>query len=154
MPAIYVYFQKAPVKFLEVDYYGNFKGRSRQKLYEIDHFPSQAAVRLYLKSIDSDMLEDDLVAELDKVASVAIPRSVHQECSETYGGRNNSWVELDDDIKLRRKEYDGQDLKAAVERNWEADRRCLKAEYNVSDEKLDKVLAEIHRLNRARGLYQ
>lgn len=154
VPAIYVYFQKAPVKFLEVDYYGNFKGRSRQKLYEIDHLPSQAAAEIYLRKLRPRISSKDLAIELDKVASVAIPRSVHLECSETYGGRNNSWVELEDDIKLRRKEYDGQDLKTAVERNWEADRRCLKAEYNVSDEKLDEVLAEIHRLNRARGLYQ
>ncbi|ODQ03220.1 MULTISPECIES: hypothetical protein [Enterobacterales] len=88
------------------------------------------------------------------MASVAIPKSVHPKCSETYGGKNNSWVELEDDTKLRRKEYDGQDLKEAVERNWEVERRCLKAEYNVSDEKLDEVLAELHRLNREEGLYQ
>jgi len=49
VPAIYVYFQKAPVEEYEVDYYENFKGRSRQGLYEIDHIPSKAAVRIYLK---------------------------------------------------------------------------------------------------------
>lgn len=154
VPAIYVYFQKRIVNFLEVDYYGKLKKLSKGGIYDVDHIPSQAAIRIYLRSIDSEISTKNLKIALDKVASVAIPKSVHQKCSETYGGKNNSWVELDDDTKLRRKEYDGQDLKKAVERNWEVERRCLKAEYNVSDEKLDEVLAELHRLNREEGLYQ
>lgn len=31
VPAIYVYFKKAPVEEYEVDYYENFEGRSRQE---------------------------------------------------------------------------------------------------------------------------
>ncbi|MCT6519277.1 S-type pyocin domain-containing protein [Proteus vulgaris] len=154
VPAIYVYFQKRIVNFLEVDYYGKLKKLSKGGIYEVDHIPSKAAVEIYLTNLDETMTETQLDIALDNVASVAIPKSVHQKCSETYGGRNNSWLELDDDTKLRRKEYDGQDLKKAVERNWEIERRCLKAEYNTPDEELDKVLAELHRLNRAKGLYQ
>ncbi|OEJ07383.1 hypothetical protein BHE89_17235 [Shigella sp. FC1967] len=74
-------------------------------------FRQKAAVEIYLTNLDETMTETQLDIALDNVASVAIPKSVHQKCSETYGGRNNSWVELDDDTKLRRKEYDGQDLK-------------------------------------------
>lgn len=54
VPAIYVYFQKAPVEEYEVDYYENFEGRSRQGLYEVDHIPSKAAVRIYLKKMYPD----------------------------------------------------------------------------------------------------
>lgn len=154
VPAIYVYFQKRLVNFLEVDYYGKLRKLSKGGIYEVDHIPSQAAVRLYYKKLNPLYSKSQIDILVDQVASVAIPRSVHQKCSETFGGKNRSWVELDDDIKLRRKEYDSQDLKVAVERNWEANRGCLKAEYNVSDEKLNEVLAEIHRLNRERGLYK
>lgn len=154
VPAIYVYFQKRLVNFLEVDYYGKLRKLSKGGIYEVDHIPSQAAVEIYLTKLNPKITETQLTIALDNVASVAIPKSIHQKCSETYGGKNRTWIDLDDDIKLRRKEYDSQDLKAAVERNWEANRGCLKAEYNMSDEELDEVLAKLHRLNRAKGLYK
>ncbi|ECD9818594.1 pyocin, partial [Salmonella enterica] len=45
IPPIYIYFSKPDVNFLEVDLYENFKGRSRQQKYQVDHIPSAAAVK-------------------------------------------------------------------------------------------------------------
>jgi hypothetical protein len=153
VPAIYVFFQKEPVDDLEVDYYDNFKGRPRSGLYEIDHLPSQAAIRLYLKKNHPDMKSKDIKILLGQIASIAIPKEVHRKCSETYGGRNNSKIELDDGSSLRRKELDAQSLREAVDRNWAANRECLENEgydSKLLDEKLDKI----HELNEAKGLYK
>lgn len=153
VPAIYLYFQKAPVENLEVDYYGNFKGRSRQGEYEVDHIPSKEAIRIYLKRknpLATNQLIDKMV---DKVASVAIPKKVHQKCSETYGGRNNRQIETEGGETIRQKELDSNDLEAAVNTNWDANAECLKNEYNMSDKKLEEVRTELHKLNRQTGLY-
>ncbi|MCG5371209.1 S-type pyocin domain-containing protein [Providencia rettgeri] len=153
VPAIYVFFQKEPVDDLEVDYYENFKGRSREGLYEIDHIPSKAAVRLYLKNKYPTLTETQLDKMVNQVASIAIPKDVHQKCSETYGGRNNSKIVLNDGTLLPRKELDAKNLREAVERNWEANRECLENEgydSKLLNEKLDKI----HELNEAKGLYK
>ncbi|WP_369308339.1 S-type pyocin domain-containing protein [Providencia rettgeri] len=153
VPAIYVFFQKEPVDDLEVDYYENFKGRSREGLYEIDHIPSKAAVRLYLKNKYPALTETQLDKIVNQVASIAIPKDVHQKCSETYGGRNNSKIVLNDGTLLPRKELDAKNLREAVERNWEANRECLENEgydSKLLNEKLDKI----HELNEAKGLYK
>jgi len=153
VPAIYVFFQKEPVDDLEVDYYENFKGRSRGGLYEIDHLPSQAAVRMYLEDKYPLMGDEEIKLLLGQVASIAIPKEVHRKCSETYGGKNRSWVDMEDGSLLRRKELDAKNLREAVERNWEANRECLEEEgydSKLLDEKLDKI----HELNEAKGLYK
>jgi len=153
VPAIYVYFQKAPVEEYEVDYYENFKGRSRQGLYEIDHIPSKAAVRIYLKKMYPNQSRETIEKMVDKVAAVAIPKAVHKKCSETYGGRNNRNVEMDNGEVLTQKELDASNLEGAVNANWDANAECLKSEYVMSDEKSESIRARLHELNRQTGLY-
>lgn len=153
VPAIYVYFQKAPIENLEVDYYDNFKGRSRQGEYEVDHIPSREAVRIYLEEEYPDEDIEFIKKQTDKVASVAIPKAVHRKCSATYGGRNNSQIEMENGEILRQKELDASDLEAAVNANWDANAECLRNEYNVSEVKLEEVRAKLHELNRKVGLY-
>ncbi|WP_350893109.1 S-type pyocin domain-containing protein [Providencia stuartii] len=153
VPAIYVFFQKDPIDDLEVDYYKNFEGRSRRGLYEIDHLPSQAAIRIYLENKYPLMGDEEIKLLLGQVASIAIPKEVHRKCSETYGGRNNSWVDMDDGSSLRRKELDALNLREAVERNWEANRECLENE-GYDSKLLDEKLEKIHELNEAKGLYK
>lgn len=153
VPAIYVYFQKAPVENLEVDYYDNFKGRSRQGEYEVDHIPSREAVRIYLEEEYPDEDIEFIKKKSDKVASVALPKRVHQKCSETYGGRNNRKIETEKGVVMAKKELDASDLEAAVNANWDVNAECLKNEYNVSDEMIEEVRAELHKLNRQVGLY-
>lgn len=152
VPAIYVYFQKAPVENLEVDYYDNFKGRSRQRKYEVDHIPSREAIKVYLKQNPS-LTPEEINKMVDMVASVAIPKAVHRKCSETYGGRNNSKIETKSGEVVRQKELDASDLEAAVNSNWDVNAECLKNDYNVSNAKLEEVRAKLHELNRKVGLY-
>lgn len=151
--AIYVYFQKLPIENLEVDYYDNFKGRSRQGEYEVDHIPSKEAVRIYLKEQDPLATKKLIDYMIDRVASVAIPKDVHQKCSETYGGRNNSHIQTENGDVVRRKTLDASDLEAGVNANWDVNAECLKNDYGVSDEKLEEVRAKLHELNRLAGLY-
>lgn len=151
--AIYVYFQKAPVEEYEVDYYENFKGRSRQGLYEVDHIPSKAAVRIYLKKLHPDECREIIEKMVDKVAAVVIPKAVHKKCSKTYGGRNNQNVEVGNGEVLTQKELDASNLEAAVNANWDANAECLKNEYGMSNEKSEAIRTRLHELNRLIGLY-
>ncbi|HEN5205952.1 TPA: S-type pyocin domain-containing protein, partial [Klebsiella pneumoniae] len=152
VPAIYVYFQKASVRDLEVDYYGNFEGRSRQGLYEVDHIPSKEAVRIYLKGTYPN-LKDDIIEQMtDRVAAVAIPIEVHRQCSETYGGKNNSKFRTQDGGLVTQKVLDASNLEAAVDANWDVNAECLRNEYGVSDEKIEEIRAKLHELNRKAGV--
>lgn len=129
------------------------KGAQDRGEYEVDHIPSKAAVRLYLKQ-KYPLAERDYIDKMvDRVASVAIPKAVHQKCSETYGGRNNSKIETESGETVRQKELDASGLEAAVNSNWDANAECLKNEYKVSDAKLEEVRAKLHELNRKTGLY-
>ncbi|MBL2714477.1 hypothetical protein ELO54_28735, partial [Klebsiella pneumoniae] len=56
VPAIYVYFKKAPVEEYEVDYYENFEGRSRQGKYQVDHIPSRESANKQVISSQADSL--------------------------------------------------------------------------------------------------
>jgi len=86
---------------------------------------------------------------LGQVASIAIPKEVHRKYSETYGVRNNRWVEFDDETRLRRKELDAKNLREAVDQNWSANRECLEDE-GYDSELLDEKLDKIHELNEAK----
>ncbi|MEI9535611.1 S-type Pyocin family protein [Moellerella wisconsensis] len=149
------FFKKA-VEAGEVDYFGKFKNRSRQKLYEVDHIPSKAAVERYLRDndVDGDLSDDDIKSLLDQVAAVSIPKEVHQKNSETYGGRNNSKFEDGNGDVVSRKELDSRDLYQAAERNWDAIRPNLKEKLGYSEHELNDIIKEIHRLNRAKGWYK
>lgn len=153
IPAIYVFFYKSPVNFLEVDYYGNFTGRSRLGEYEVDHIPSKQAVRMFLQKIYPDLSDKYINKMLDKVASVVIPKDIHQKCSETYGGRNNSKHSTQNGEQIPKKELDASDLRAAVDSNWDANAACLRKEHGVSEEKLEEIRARLHELNQKSGLY-
>ncbi|HBU7741723.1 TPA: S-type pyocin domain-containing protein [Klebsiella pneumoniae] len=153
VPAIYVYFKKAPAGFLETGYYNDFDGRSREGMYEVDHLPSKAAVREYLINKYPEAEKDDIKKLLGKVAVVSIPIDVHRDCSETFGGRNNSRIETENGETISKKELDARDLEFAVDSNWNANAKCLKERYGISDEKIEEVRAKLHDLNRRVGLY-
>ncbi len=54
---------------------------------------------------------------------------------------------------MTKKELDASDLEAAVNSNWDANAECHKNEYGMSDEKIEEIRDELHKLNRLRGLY-
>ncbi|MDF7681080.1 S-type pyocin domain-containing protein [Enterobacteriaceae bacterium ESL0689] len=94
IPPIYIYLSKPPVEFLEVELYSDFIRRSRQGKYEADHMPSKAAVKAYLKAHYPDMTPEDIELASQDVAAIVIPKKVHQQISETYGGSNTSTQRL------------------------------------------------------------
>ncbi|KHT07778.1 S-type Pyocin domain-containing protein [Pectobacterium brasiliense] len=141
-PPIYIYLSKLPVNLLDVDLYSNFIGRSRQGKYQADHMPSAAAVKAYLKRLYPDLRKDKLEKMAKEVAAIIIPTEIHQKISETYGGRNSA-----DNIEL-----DSQDLRGALDRNFDAIKPQLK-EHGVTEEQLELARDKMHKLNEEQGLY-
>ena len=78
---------------------------------------------------------------------------VHRQCSETYGGKNNSKFRTQDGGLVTQKVLDASNLEAAVDANWDANAECLRNEYGVSDKKIEEIRARLHELNRKTGLY-
>ncbi|WP_445495876.1 S-type pyocin domain-containing protein [Photorhabdus sp. SF281] len=140
IPAIYVYFKRPAVKFLEVESYDDFQGRPRDG-YHADHIPSAAAVKLHLKRKNPDMDLNELEKRSKQVAAIIIPTDVHRKISETYGGRNKAKME-----------EDSLDLEKAVDRNFDVIKGDLK-KYGATEEKLEAARNKIHEINRKFGLY-
>ncbi len=131
------------VKPLEVGTYGDLAPRSKKDGMDIDHIPSQAALlRAAEEMLGRPLTADEKKEIINSGAGVAIPREIHQKCSETYGGRN----------KLEKQQVDSGDLEAAVNSNFDAIKTCLK-ENGYTDEQLEDAREELHRLNKANGWY-
>lgn len=143
MPPVYIYLSKPPVRFLDVELYSDFKRRSREGKFEADHMPSAAAVKEYLKRLEPSLTEQEINFYAQDVASLVIPKEVHQKNSETFGGRNNPTQIL----------RDSMDLRAAADRNFDAIKSVLEG-YGASDEQLESARVNIHTLNEDKGLYK
>jgi archaellum component FlaC len=110
---------------------------------DIDHIPSKAALlRAAEEMIGRPLSSDEKAAIIKSGASVAIPREIHQKCSETYGGRNKEAKQIDD----------AKDLKSAVDSNFNAIKECLKNN-GYTEEELEKARSELHKLNKQNGWY-
>ncbi|WP_240997115.1 S-type pyocin family protein [Vibrio campbellii] len=131
------------VKPLEVGTYGELAPRSVKDGMDIDHIPSKAALlRAAEEMIGRPLSSDEKAAIIKSGASVAIPREIHQKCSETYGGRNKEAKQIDD----------AKDLKSAVDSNFNAIKECLKNN-GYTEEELEKARSELHKLNKQNGWY-
>lgn len=142
IPPLYLVFSKPPVKLLERDIYRKFNGRPRQGT-NADHMPSAAAVEAYIRNSGVRMTDKEIASRKKDVAALIIPKSVHQKCSETYGGRNSK----------AQVEKDAKDLRGAVDRNMEAIRGCLREE-GFSDAEIDEAHQDMHQINIKMGLYK
>jgi len=71
-----------------------------------------------------------------------VPKDVHQEISQTYGGRN----------KPEQIPRDANNLRSALDRNFDAIKPTLK-EYGATEEQLESARAKMHQLNTEQGLY-
>lgn len=142
VPPLYLVFSKPPVKLLEVDTYRGFQGRPRAGAHA-DHMPSSAAIERYLRSNFPELDVQDLQAMKKDVAALIVPASVHQKCSETYGGRNTP-AQIDKDAK---------DLKSAVDRNMDAIKGCLQEE-GFSDAQIEQARQDMHQVNKSQGWYK
>jgi hypothetical protein len=143
IPPIYIYLSKAPVEFLEVQLYSDFKYRSRQGIYEADNMPSAGAVKAYLKTNYPDLTPEDIELASQNVAAIVIPKDIHQKMSETYGGRN-SRAQID---------LDSQNLRSAVDRNLNVIKPALKG-HGATESKIEAAREKIHNFNREMGLYK
>nr|WP_276204140.1 hypothetical protein [Photorhabdus australis] len=142
MPPVYVYLSKPPVKLLDVDLYSNFAGRPRNGMHA-DHMPSAAAVKKALKKRYPMRKREELDNLSKDVAAIIIPSKVHQKFSVTYGGRNSP----------NQIEQDAKDLKAAVDRDFNAIKPVLK-NYGATEEQLEKARSKVHKINQKQGLYK
>jgi hypothetical protein len=141
IPPLYLVFSKPPVKLLEVDTYRGFQGRPRAGTHA-DHMPSAAAVEKYLRNLYPDMKAKDVEAMKKDVAALIIPASVHQKCSETYGGRNTP-MQIDNDSK---------DLKKAVDSNFNMVKKCL-LEDGYDEKEIEQARNKMHEVNQEQGWY-
>nr|WP_306310117.1 S-type pyocin domain-containing protein [Vibrio sp. B172a] len=131
------------VKPLEVGTYGELAPRSVKDGMDIDHIPSQAA----LKTATETLLGQSLTREqertlINSAAAIAIPQEVHRKCSETYGGRN----------KKEKQHADAMDIKSAVDSNFDAIKSCLQ-EQGYSEQELENARTKLHDINKNNGWY-
>ncbi len=145
---LYLVFNKpstviSKVKPLEVGAYGDLAPRSKKDGMDIDHIPSQAALRRSLESALGQTLTKEQERELiNTAAAIAIPQEVHRKCSETYGGRNQS----------DKQQVDAGDLEAAVNSNFDAIKGCLKNE-GYTEQELENARSQLHDINIKNGWY-
>lgn len=143
IPPIYVYLSKPPVEFMEVALYSDFVRRSRLGKYEADHMPSKAAVKVHLKQYYPEMTPEDVELASQDVSALIIPKKIHQQISETYGGRNTS----------AQIELDSKNLRDALDRNLDTIKPALK-QYGATEIQVEAVRLKMHELNRNTGLYK
>ena len=143
---IYLVFKKVvgnKVKPLEVGTYGELAPRSTKDGLDIDHIPSLAAIRRAVEKQYGFELTKEMENELKKTgAAVAIPREVHQKCSETYGGRN----------QREKQELDASNIEVAVNNNFDAIKQCLK-DHGYTEKELQEAREKLHRINKLNGWY-
>jgi hypothetical protein len=77
------------------------------------------------------------------VAAIVIPKKVHQQISETYGGRNTS----------AQIELDSKNLRAALDHNLDAIKPALK-EHRATESQIEAARSKMHKLNSDMGLYK
>ncbi|MDB6373071.1 S-type pyocin domain-containing protein [Photorhabdus bodei] len=144
MPPVYVYLSKPPVKPLEVGEYQDLAGRSRNDGLDIDHIPSKAALKLFLKNkLGKAATDKDIDKILNSGVSIAIPHRVHRGYSETYKGRNTKAKQV----------KDASDIRVAVDSNFDAQVPGLREE-GYTDDQLNKAREELHQLNKEQGWYK
>ncbi|WP_262501752.1 S-type pyocin domain-containing protein [Pseudomonas lundensis] len=140
--SLYLVFAKPMVNPLEVGPANDLSSRSAKDGLDIDHMPSQRALREYVVAIDPRILPDDLKKILKTAPSIAIPREAHQKYSETYGGRNTKAKQI----------MDAADLRAAVDSNLNAIKPYLLDE-GFTDEQIETARTDLHNLHQQQGWY-
>ncbi len=139
---LYLVFAKPMVNPLEVGPYDDLSSRSVKDGYDIDHLPSRKVLEAVLLKLDGDMDPREIRDLLGRAPSIAIPARVHQKYSETYGGRSTK----------AKQAQDANDLRAAVESNFNAIKRGL-LEEGFTDADIEAARKQLHTLNQEQGWY-
>ncbi|WP_312245386.1 S-type pyocin domain-containing protein [Stutzerimonas nitrititolerans] len=140
VPPLYVVFAKPAVNPLEVGPAGELQSRSKKDGLEIDHIPSQKVLEATLRTAFPGITEKEIQNYLRQAAGIAIPARVHKGYSETYAGRNTK----------AKQTQDVADLRAAVDRNFEAIKRGLLEEGYVETD-IEAAREQLHKLNQEQG---
>ena len=143
LPSSDAMFAKPPVKPLEVEEYNNMRARSRNDGLDLDHLPSRKALEWHVKNTFTDISYVEFRALMLQAICIAIPSSVHQKYSETYGGRNTT----------ERQKIDSADLKAAVNRNFDAIKVGLR-EQGYEEIEVEAARQQLHESNIKQGWYK
>lgn len=143
LPSPDLVFAGPPVEPLEVGPYNELSGRSRLDGLDIDHIASRQALKRYVLTKDPRMTTREVYDLLRKAPSIAIPTSVHQKFSATYGGRNTQAKQTEDAL----------DLRAAVDRNLNAIKPGL-LEAGFVDSDIEAARLKLHELNVKQGWYR
>ena len=120
----------------------DLSSRSAKDGLDIDHMPSQGALREYVVTLKPDTHPKVLKKILQNSPSIAIPREAHQKYSETYGGRNTKAKQI----------MDAADLRAAVDSNLNAIKPYLLDE-GFTDEQIETARTDLHNLHQQQGWY-
>lgn len=131
-----------PVNPLEVGAYNDLSVRSVKDGLDIDHIPSRKALEAYIQMNDPDIEYDKIKDFLRRAPSIAIPSSVHQRYSETYGGRNTGAKRRDDTA----------DLQTAVDSNINALMIGL-LEFGFAESDIEAAREQLHNLSKEQGWY-
>ncbi|MBC3376314.1 S-type pyocin domain-containing protein [Pseudomonas sp. SWRI92] len=142
LPSPGLVFVGPPVEPLEVGPYNELSGRSRGDGLDIDHIPSRKALKAYIHMNYKDMTPFEIRDAIRRAPCIAIPSSVHQKFSETYGGRNS----------FEKSMNDAADLEAAVNSNSAALKPGL-IESGASESDIDAALKSLHELHKKQGWY-
>lgn len=140
--SLYLVFAKPMVNPLEVGPANDLSSRSAKDGLDIDHIPSQAALRVFLMANTPDISKEQIKEALRKAPSIAIPRDLHQKYSETYGGRNN----------MVQQNKDAEDLRTAVDANLDVIKPFLKEE-GFTEEQIETARTNLHNLHQEQGWY-
>ncbi|NBF03041.1 pyocin [Pseudomonas sp. Fl5BN2] len=140
--SLYLVFAKPMVNPLEVGPANDLSSRSAKDGLDIDHMPSKKALETFLKTNVPGITDTRIKTALRKAPSIAIPRTVHQKYSETYGGRNTKVQQA----------KDATDLRTAVETNLDAIKPYL-LEEGFTEEQIETARTELHNLHQEQGWY-
>lgn len=142
VPPLYLVFAKPAVNPLEVGPAGELQSRSRKDGLDIDHIPAQKALEAALLASPVRVSKREIREALRNAPGIAIPATVHQKYSETYGGRNTK----------AKQAQDVADLRAAIDSNFNAIKRGLLEEgYAESD--IEAARDQLHQLGQEQGWY-
>ncbi|MGY3255647.1 S-type pyocin domain-containing protein [Pseudomonas chlororaphis] len=140
--SLYLVFAKPLVNPLEVGPANDLSSRSAKDGLDIDHIPSQGALREYVVRLNPKIDRQNLQKILRNAPAMAIPRNVHQKYSETYGGRNTKAKQIED----------AADLRAAVDNNLDAIKPFLQ-DMGFTEDQIESARTDLHNLHQEQGWY-
>ena len=121
-----------PAELGETGSYSDLERRSIRDDMDVDHIPSQSAIKRFLRVNYPDLQLYEIYQILRRAPAVVIPTEVHRKRSETYGGRNTK----------AKQARDAEDPFEAINSNVEALKQGL-LEYGVSLERVEEVKLEL-----------